>query len=152
MTKLEWKQLLIRWLRFNLIGLFGIVVQFLTLAALHYVAGWHYLTATAVAVQMAVLHNFVWHERWTWQDRAHGSIKARALRLLQFFASNGLLSLAGNLLLMPVYVQLFDLPVLAANLAAIASCSLLNFMVSHHVVFSKKPQVDGPPSACSLGR
>jgi putative flippase GtrA len=152
MTKLEWKQLLIRWLRFNLIGLFGIVVQFLTLAALHYVAGWHYLTATAVAVQMAVLHNFVWHERWTWRDRAHGSIKARALRLFQFFASNGLLSLAGNLLLMPVYVQLFDLPVLAANLAAIASCSLLNFMVSHRVVFSKKPQVDGSASACSLGR
>jgi putative flippase GtrA len=25
-------------------------------------------TATAVAVELAVLHNFVWHHCWTWRD------------------------------------------------------------------------------------
>ena len=26
----------------------------------------HYLVATAVAIEVSVLHNFVWHLRWTW--------------------------------------------------------------------------------------
>ena len=28
-----------------------------------------YLTATALAVELAVLNNFVWHQLWTWRDR-----------------------------------------------------------------------------------
>ncbi len=38
-------------------------------AALTLLLGPHYLVATALAVEMAVLHNFFWHRRWTWADR-----------------------------------------------------------------------------------
>ena len=40
------------------------IVAILT-RALHAAA----LPATAIGVELAVLHNFLWHERWTWGDR-----------------------------------------------------------------------------------
>ncbi len=61
--------------------------------------GVHYLWATAVGIEAAVLHNFCWHERWTWADRRTGRAAGVALRLLRFHAANALISLAGSLML-----------------------------------------------------
>ena len=49
-------------------GLIGFALQLGVLALLLRL-GLHYLAATALAVELAVLHNFAWHERWTWRDR-----------------------------------------------------------------------------------
>jgi putative flippase GtrA len=58
-----------RWLKFNFVGGVGIGVQFGALFLLKSVWHIHYLVATVVAVEAAVMHNFVWHERFTWRDR-----------------------------------------------------------------------------------
>ena len=59
-----------RWLKFNLVGAIGIVVQLAVLGILNGILKLDYLPATALAVEAAVLHNFLWHERFTWADRA----------------------------------------------------------------------------------
>jgi len=54
---------------FFAIGVAGFVLQ---IVLLHWLSsGWHwpYVLATLVAVESAILHNFFWHERWTWADR-----------------------------------------------------------------------------------
>jgi putative flippase GtrA len=124
---------MLRFLRFNGVGILGFVVQLAVLAGLIRL-GAHYLAATAVAVELAVLHNFAWHERWTWRDRpaVPGS---RARRLWRFHASNGAISLAGNLVLMRLFVGLLGLPPVAANLVAVVLCSFLNFSASDRFVF-----------------
>ena len=53
---------------FAAVGVFGFVLQITAIASL-LSAGWSYLAATAAGVELAVLHNFWWHERWTWRDR-----------------------------------------------------------------------------------
>ena len=61
--------MMVRRLKFNAVGALGAAIQ---LGALSVLRGWlhcGYPIATALAVEAAVLHNFVWHERWTWQDR-----------------------------------------------------------------------------------
>lgn len=126
--------LLIRWLKFNAVGLLGVGVQLTALILLTKVAGVHYLIATPLAVEAAVLHNFLWHERYTWRDRTR--VKAGApQRLLRFHLTNGLLSLVANVLLMRLLAGLLHLPLLAANVICIASCSLANFAMSHMIVF-----------------
>ena len=60
---------LVRWCKFNLVGGIGIVVQFGALFLLKSVLHFEYLAATAIAVEAAVVHNFVWHEQFTWADR-----------------------------------------------------------------------------------
>jgi putative flippase GtrA len=59
-----------RWLKFNFVGALGIGVQFAVLFLLKSLLHFDYLVATAIAVEAAVMHNFVWHEQFTWVDRA----------------------------------------------------------------------------------
>jgi len=123
-----------RFLRFNGVGVLGFVVQ-LGVLALLLQAGMHYLAATALAVEVAVLHNFAWHERWTWRDRPAADTGTRASRLWRFHAANGLISLAGNLLLMRLLVGLLAMPAVPANLLAVLLCALVNYTASDRFVF-----------------
>jgi putative flippase GtrA len=59
----------VRWCKFNFVGGIGIGVQFAALFLLKSVLHFNYLAATAIAVEAAVVHNFVWHEQFTWVDR-----------------------------------------------------------------------------------
>lgn len=124
----------VSWLKFNAVGLIGVGVQLAALAALRSGLGLTIRAATVIAVECAVLHNFVWHERWTW---AHRELEWRKvpLRLLRFNVSNGLISIVGNVLLMELLAVRLQLNYMFSNLVAIGACSLLNFFVSDRLVF-----------------
>src|ERR1035438_3026162 len=62
------RPMLHRWWRFNLVGIGGFALQLGMLWVLARLFGVHYLIATALAVEIAVLHNFAWHEAWTWRN------------------------------------------------------------------------------------
>jgi len=124
---------LIRWGKFNLVGAMGMVVQLGSLALLSRLARGHYLLVSAAAVELAILHNFIWHLHYTWRDRRDGSTLAQ---LLRFHLSNGLVSLLGNLALMRVFVREAHLPMLVANLLAIVCCSVVNFALSNTWAFA----------------
>jgi putative flippase GtrA len=126
-----------RFVAFNAVGVIGFAVQ-LGLLALLVRGRMHYLAATAIAVEAAILHNFLWHERWTWADRAAGPGPARLARLARFHVVNGSVSLAGNLLLMPLLVRVCGLPVVLANTAAVLACAAVNFCGADRLVFSRK--------------
>ena len=127
-----------RWLKYNAVGAVGIAVQWGVLAYLVRVVGFNYLVATALAVEAALLHNFCWHEQWTWSDRSTGDPRSNRVlvRLARFNVSTGLISIVGNLLVMRALVGGFRLNVILANLVAIATCAVVNFLVNDRWVFS----------------
>jgi putative flippase GtrA len=120
--------------KFALVGFFGILVQLAVLQGLT-VAGCQYLWATGIAVEAAVLHNFLWHQRFTWRDRALCHFGETSARLLRFHLSNGAISILGSLLLMRWLVGEWGLHVLVANLVTIVACSAGNFLASDRWVF-----------------
>jgi len=95
----------------------------------------NYMVAAGLAVEAAVLHNFVWHQRFTWKDRPRGLPSDLAGRLLRFHAGNGLVSILGNLALMRALVGGIHLNHYLATAASIVMCSLLNFALSEWFVF-----------------
>jgi putative flippase GtrA len=115
-------------MKFNAVGAAGAGVQLGVLQALLWF-GVHYLAATALAVEAAVLHNYCWHVRWTWRER-RGS-------LWRFHAANGMVSLASNLAWMRVLAGWLEAPPLAAGLAAIALSSVATFLLSETWVFRR---------------
>jgi len=123
-----------RWLRFNIVGAAGIGVQVAVLVLLASALRVDYLAATALAVEAAVVHNFAWHERWTWTGC--GKRGTLLFRFLTFNVSNGALSLAGNLVLMRLLVGALHLHYAVANLVAIAVCSLANFLASEWLLLT----------------
>lgn len=126
-----------RWIRFNGIGALGAGLQLAVLGALTRLTGLHYLWATVIAVQTTVLHNFCWHEQWTWRDRRAGSRRAVYQRLGRFQLTNGLISIAGNLVLMRILSGALGMDTLAANIVSILICSLANFLASEWLVFRR---------------
>jgi len=119
---------MVRWLKFNAVGAIGVAVQLGVLAVLIQL-GVHYLFATALAVEAAVLQNYYWHTRWTWKGR-EGS-------LWRFHAANGLLSLISNLMWMRMFTGWLEIPPLPANLMAIALTSTANFLLGDRWVFAR---------------
>jgi putative flippase GtrA len=116
-----------QWLKFNAVGMVGALVQLGMLALLTRLSV-HYLIATAIAVETAVLHNYFWHVRWTWRGRS-GS-------LWRFHAANGAVSLLSNLLLMRLFAGWLGIPVVAANVLAIGITSVVNFLLGDRWVFA----------------
>lgn len=126
---------IVRWCKFNLVGGIGIGVQFVALFLLKSVLHFDYLLATAIAVEAAVVHNFVWHEQFTWADRVDSSWRPSWNRFARFNLTTGLVSILGNLALMKVMVGFGNMNYLVANGVAIALCSVANFLVSDTWVF-----------------
>ncbi len=125
-----WRPAIRRPAKFALVGALGIVVQLLTLESLTAI-GLQYLWATGLAVEAAVLHNFMWHRRFTWRDRR----VQNGVQLVRFHVSNGAISIFGSLLLMRFLVGQFGMGVLVANLLTIGLCSVGNFLASDRWVF-----------------
>ena len=90
--------------------------------------------ATGLAVEAAVVHNYFWHERFTWADRTSGSSWGR---FAKFNLTTGLFSIVGNVLVMKVLVSGARLNYFVANILTIATCSLVNFIVSDRFVFEE---------------
>jgi len=126
---------LLRWMKFNAVGGVGIGVQLAALAIFRSWFGLDYLLATGLAVEIAVIHNFLWHARFTWADRLASRPVQSLVRLVKFNASNGTVSLVGNLVLMRVLVGELRLNYVASNLLAIVLCSLVNFLLGDRFVF-----------------
>jgi putative flippase GtrA len=124
-----------RWLAFNSVGALGIVVQMGTLFLLVGIFDMNYLLATAIAVEAAVLHNFLWHENWTWADRANACRHLWLRRLVYFHLANGMFSLLGNLVLMRLFVGVMGMNYALANLIAICLCAIMNYLAGDRFVF-----------------
>ena len=123
-----------RWYIFNAVGAMGAAVQLLALAALTRLLGVDGPIATALAVEAAILHNFLWHERWTWGKRVAvpgGSWR----RLARFNLVAGALSMTANVGLTAAYAAALGIDYLLANVLAIGSCSILTFLASDRLVF-----------------
>lgn len=123
------------WLKFNAVGIAGVGVQLLALTILKSGLQVNYLLATFLAVETAVVHNFIWHERWTWVERTRSKAGGIIGRLIRFHMANGLISIGGNLVVMWLLVSQVHLHYFIANLIAIGTCSLVNFFASDRLVF-----------------
>jgi len=120
--------------KFAFVGAFGIAVQLVMLEMLTAI-GCQYLWATGLAVETAVLHNFAWHQRFTWKERQALGLSETLTRLLRFHLSNGAISILGSLLLMRWLVGQMGMGVLVANLLTIAACAAGNYLASDRWVF-----------------
>ncbi len=127
-----------RWLVFNVVGALGFVVQLAALTLFMGALQWGYLPATVLAVETAVVHNFMWHERWTWADRQDPGWMGASRRFLRFNLTNGALSVVGNIFFMRLFLNTLPVHYLTANTLSIAVCAVLNFIAGDRFVFRNR--------------
>jgi putative flippase GtrA len=122
-------------IRFAIVGAVGCVIQVAALWVLTALGQWQWLPATIAAVELAVVHNFFWHDRWTWPA---GTFCQSSLgRFVAFNLTNGLTSIVGNAVLMAVFAAVSGVPPIAANLLAVATLSAINFTAADRWIFKR---------------
>lgn len=107
--------------RFGVVGASGVVVNNAVLFLLHGLGGWALIPASVVAVEAAIVNNFVWNDRWTFSTRTQTSF-----RFLRF----NLVSLGGlvvNTGVLAAIVAATGAHYLVANLVAIGVAMAWNF-------------------------
>jgi putative flippase GtrA len=128
-----------RWVKFSVVGGAGLAVQLAVLWAATRLAGISPAVATVIAVEPALLHNFVWHEVWTWRGVVNlpgtspGS--GRWSRLWRFHAATGSISIVSNVVFTMAFRNSLAIPLLAANVMAVGVTAILNFAVAEVWVF-----------------
>lgn len=125
-----------RFLKYNLVGALGVTVRLTVVAVLLEWGGLGYLTATALGVEAAMLHNFGWHLHWTWRERCLGiTWKGAMLRLMRFQVSNAAVALVVSLVAMRLLVGELGMHYLPANLIATVAGGIINFLVANYIIF-----------------
>jgi len=119
--------------RFVIVGAAGFAVQLACLQALLSLQV-QYLLATAIAVEAAILHNFVWHAVWTWRDRPTHAAELVG-RFVRFNSVSAAASILGNVAIVWALVHGLRVPVAAANALAVAMVSVLNYAGLERWVF-----------------
>lgn len=124
-----------RWSVFTLVGCGGFVLQMATLSFLTRICGWHYVPATLLGIELAILHNFLGDMQWTWRDRPAPDAREAGARFLRYQLARSLV-LAANLGLTALFVSTSGVPPEAANASAVVMLSLVNFFVGDRFVFT----------------
>lgn len=121
---------------FVVVGALGFGVQLAALVLLTR-AGLVLPIATALAVEAAVLHNFWWHERWTWRDRSGAGDTRWRTRLVRFHSSNAMISIGVNVVLTWALARYLHLPAVGANVVAVLTASVANYLAADRWVFAR---------------
>lgn len=131
----------IRFIKFGIIGLSGIVVNTAVLWLLHTYAGIDIFLASPLAIAVAIFNNFSWNDRFTWKENRENRHNRYIQRLWKYYFSAALGAFLNYLMLIVLTLQ-FDLFYLLSNLAGILTGMVSNFLLSEFWVFKSKKTVD----------
>lgn len=128
-----------RLIKFGLVGLSGVGVNFGLFFLLYRVAHLHDLAALVIATAASVVSNFILNDIWTFRDRRIARIRATLERGLKF----GLVSTVPIAINLAVYTplnRLIDVYYLLAYAAAIAVGMIWNFTVNVLWTWRRQPE------------
>ncbi len=122
---------------FNLVGFGGFVLQIGTIMLLSRGLGWSSIVATAAGLEVAALHNFIGHSRWTWRETPVGTPRGWAIRYGRYQLAKTT-SLAASLAITMSLHGVAEMPVELASTLAVLICSLPNYLLTGHLVFGQR--------------
>ena len=120
----ELQEIWVRFARFGFVGALGLVVNSAVLFAAHGLAGLPLAVASPLAVEVAIIHNFLWNDRWTFgaNDFSFGRLARFNLTSL-----GGLVIASGTLYALAVYCGVHYI---LANLVGVGVATAWNFGTS----------------------
>lgn len=127
--------------RFGIVGASGVLVNNAVLFLLHGALGWHLILASVVAVETAIVNNFIWNDMWTFSERTPARF-----RFLRF----NLVSLGGlvvNTGALAGIVALTGVHYLVANLVAIGVAMAWNFSANARWTWLRDIETSRTPAA-----
>jgi len=136
---------LARFAKFVVVGGLGTLVNTGILVALHQYAHFALVAASVVASELAIAHNFLWNNYWTFERRG--------VSLSRFVRFNGV-SLGGQCIAIVslwMLVRYAGMHYVVANLVGIGLALLWNFAANVRWTWGRAPERDRTPRARGRG-
>ncbi len=136
---------IVRFVKFGLVGGSGVIVNEGLLYACTALAGMDYRMASPIAIECAIVNNFLWNYLWTWGDRKTGSRRSMAYTLFKFNVSSIVTALIVNYGLLVLLTEVvhvnYHIPNVpnyyVSNLIAIGFGTVINFIFGHFWSFAQ---------------
>ena len=129
--------IILRILKFGIVGATGVVVNMGLLAFFKGVLHIPLWLAGFLAIELSILSNFVLNDIWTWRDRRKRSFWNRIWR---YHVSVGITAYGLNYPILLLLTKMLDMQYLIANLVGIAVASAANFIINHFWTYGQKPK------------
>jgi dolichol-phosphate mannosyltransferase len=129
-------------IKFSIVGASGVVVNEGLLIAFQS-RGLFVLYASAAAIEISILTNFVMNDLWTFKDRRSGHF---AVRLVKFNALM-LVGLVVNLAVIDIGTLYFGVAAAITNLVGIGAAFLLRYALSVKYAWMRTENIEGATDA-----
>jgi len=130
-----WKELE-KALWFAAVGCSGIIVNMGLLWILTRFAGIYYLVSSIIAIEVSIVNNFIWNDRWTFgRDTAH--LKRSLQRRIGLFHAVSVGGAAINWLILFLLTQFAGVFYLVSNLAGILAGFIWNYLMNRNVTWRR---------------
>lgn len=138
MPRRELLDVLFRGTKFNLVGWMGMLVNSGCLYLFKGILGIPLIPASMMAIEIAIIHNFIWHRYWTWKDRNGNSNQSFLRQLLTYNLITGLVDLLVNVSVLWLLTTAFGVYYLISNIAGMIAGPFIKFWLNEKIVFKKR--------------
>ncbi len=112
------------------------------------VLGLPLIPASLMAIEIALVHNFIWHRQWTWRDRSRENRSPFLKQLAVYNLATGVVDLVANVTVLWLLTTFLGIYYMIANIAGMVMGPLVKFWLNDKVIF-KVRKIDGgekPPA------
>ena len=125
-----------RILKFQMFNWLGTIVNFSVLWFLHGKLNINLLISSAIAIELAIIHNFTWHYFITWKERVHRNFIDYIKRLLKYNVITASIDFILNIGVLWLLTEYFNVYYLLANFWAILAGPFFKFIVNEFFIFN----------------
>lgn len=125
-----------RAVKFALVGSSGVLVNMGFFFIFNEIIRLAYQISSIIAIEIAIINNFIWNAYWTWKDRKTANVKEKRIRFLKYHLITGASSLM-NYGILILLVEAAHMNKYIANLIGILIAMGFNFILNHKWTFKK---------------
>lgn len=124
--------------RFMIVAWIGAVVNTLFLYWFKGVLRIPIIPASIMAIEIAIIHNFIWLRFWAWGDRGENGGRPHFLKqLLLYNVATGVVDLTVNVSILWLLYKLLGVHYLLANIAGMVMGPFIKFWLNDKIVFKE---------------
>ncbi|MBU0518750.1 GtrA family protein [bacterium] len=128
-------QLVFRSTKFNLVAWMGMIVNSACLYLFKGILHIPIIPAGLLAIEIAIIHNFLWHRYWTWNDRNGENPKSFFKHLLIYNSMTGLVDLVANITVLWSLTTFAGVHFMISNLCGMMLGPFIKFWLNEKVIF-----------------
>jgi len=122
--------------KFMVVAWMGLGVNTACLYLFKGVLGIKLIPASVLAIEVAIIHNFIWFRSWTWKDRLDKPPFFR--QLAAYNLATGAVDFAANVSVLWLLSTFFGIHYLLANILGMIAPPFVKFWLNEKLIFREK--------------